>query len=1316
MFNFMRNKKVITLLFSLICLFIFSLPNFCKAMPPGTLLYRTTDDGKMFGYTKDSLIEIKSGVIKGINPGHVGIYIGQEAGVDYVVEALAGGIVKTKLEHFVNESLGERFLGAKIPEKLSPLQQAKVVNLAKNMANSSLAYDFDFKKQKGPKSGQWTCVGLAEKVYESANIANPLNLDLLEYDPEKYAINITPDGFDNYSLFNNEGDCFSLDKEFSLVAPRTNIILPLSEKYGFNSGLIYKGERYIFFPYTQYLQKTLKDVVVDKKISSSFDSTEIRGGFKSSALVLRWSLINNPVSAVKIAWDNLKEKSTSLISGLKTAAALASDKLFSGNKKESLIVDNKKNDNFNSQGGEDLKSSFLSIGEVKVAEKKVSNKEEKTSLSNNTKIEGKNKNNITSLIVANSNAEADKKNEEDVKKNDNSEQFFSFETKTKEEFKTNNNSSIKNSLPATSSIVSKNEVIKEDKAEVIKNDRAIESIKISKIYSTLNDDFIELYNPNNFSVDLLESSYRLEKAKTGIDPSIMIRIGNLADGSYPGGTTIPANGYYLIVKDSASSYYLDKADAIASRGDFSLTGLNQTVYLGVGAISSYYDEDIVDVVGFGPGAKYYLGSGPAPKIEDYHFLNRVAYKNNNRLDYNLLLSAEPAAVSAWQLQNSQESQLTGDSNNPVVPVVEVNKDDESDEDKEGESGEGDNEVVEEPVLVNGPSEEEIEKAIKKVLIKKIGVFGNDDYIEIFNYSEIDLDLAEHNFRLEKSKTTLAPLIMLRIGNLNDASYPGGTIIPANSSYLIVRDSANERFLNIADAIVTRKDFNLFSSGYSIYLGRGPISSPDDKDIIDLLGYGPDSLYYLGSAPALAIKDGFFLERFSFSNNNYSDFALIRDEYYEIEEEDEVEEGEVNDLAFVFPDTQTSANLKYLWNFDDCYEELGGEAVVGKWSCGRKFGYLPGNFTTDLDEELDLSSFSVGFYYKPDYYWPRIDLKMEKVSGGQVVIGVESGYLLVEGLPASGYFYLDTDFEDQWNYLTLVINQSEGYWSVFSNGKQLMKKHFLAKLPMIKNLSLEGGGGSMYFEELAIWDRALSKEEIKEIIEKDIPFYPTEVRTKQEVPKLLHHWKFEEYGEEFVYDSIANQEMTLNSVYWGGRDNDNYAIAVDNNRYAELDFDQNFASQDLSFSFWYKNISHPDDGRINLELLEKRGEEEYKKFGLAVDNYRQNYLFNNKIGVISDGFDKAIPNDGKWHHLALVYDSYRYRLRFFVDTKEFAQISLIRMKDGNELINSLRIYSDSRSAAIDDLMIFTGSLRPIEIRYIYQTTKHEEWPYEDFWGL
>ncbi len=83
--------------------------------------------------------------------------------------------------------------------------------IALALSEYDFAYDLDFHNQKGPGDNEWTCVGLTEKVYESADINNPYDFSELKYD-NNYAVDITRDGYDDYSIYNSRGDV-SLDQE-----------------------------------------------------------------------------------------------------------------------------------------------------------------------------------------------------------------------------------------------------------------------------------------------------------------------------------------------------------------------------------------------------------------------------------------------------------------------------------------------------------------------------------------------------------------------------------------------------------------------------------------------------------------------------------------------------------------------------------------------------------------------------------------------------------------------------------------------------------------------------------------------------------------------------------------------------------------------------------------------------------------------------------------------------------------------------------------------------------------------------------------------
>ncbi|MFA6416882.1 MAG: LamG-like jellyroll fold domain-containing protein [Patescibacteria group bacterium] len=678
----MRIKIIFKILVPVIIILGFS--KSASALTPGALVYRTSSDGKMYGYSGNSLLEIsEKGILEHINSGHVGIYIGQENGDDYIIEALAGGIVKTPARYFVNDANQEKLLGAKLPFQATPLELAKAVKIANNLVGKKLGYDFDFKTQKGPNDGDWTCVGLTEKIYESANVSNPNNLGSLEYDSNYYAVDITPDGFDNRSFVGNEGDCFSTTAEFSKIAARRELRLPLPEIVGFNAGLEYAGERYIFLPYTQFVQPSLRNEIIDVNLKTFFDDTKIRGKLPTNSLILRWSLINNPISSFKIiaseiggAIISLKEK---IFGATDSEAVVLDDNVMDENNQPSTdleIADDANHlplINVNTVTDSELSTEEPLSGDVGVADVKASG----INMSYNANTEN-----------ANPESEVNQDNNEtlnpkvvmaSISPAEVISELPSPTTKIITAAKISSSSAANNSASGTSNNLSNgvSKIVAGVKLATSNtgNQSSTETPSsyeplalISKVYSTENNDFVELYNPTNYDFDLAEAGFRLERAKTAADPSLIMRIGNASDGLYPGGTVIKAKGYYLIVRDDANSFYKNIADAVASRTDFSWTASGYTIYLGKGAISSSVDEDIIDAVGFG-AATYFRGSASAPKIEDNYVLNRVHEYHDNSKDFNLIISNDPGInwnegdSGSGNNSNNESNQSSGDGNN-----------------------------------------------------------------------------------------------------------------------------------------------------------------------------------------------------------------------------------------------------------------------------------------------------------------------------------------------------------------------------------------------------------------------------------------------------------------------------------------------------------------------------------------------------------------------------------------------------------------------------------------------------------------------------
>lgn len=1096
-------------LFLVSLFFFYFLANPALALEPGTILYRTSSDGKMYGYSSKELIKEKNGIISNIYSGHTAIYIGQEDGVDYVVEALGSGIVKTPAHYFINENNDEGLVAAKIPKAATSWQRAKAVAIAKYLASIDLAYDFNFSAQKGPWSGDWTCVGLSEKIYESANASNPERLGSLEYEPSYYAVDITPDGYDGDSIYNEKGDCFSTRREFSKIARRVTTILPLPEIIGYNAGIEYKGGRYLFLPYTQAAQPTLADVPVDIDLSSAFPEEAVRGKVNNLALVLRWSLIDNPVSSVK----NI---TTKIESGLKS--------LFAGQKREDELV-------WAETSGDDKKEINGIVNEV--AEK-----------------------------------------------------------------------------------ISQFSVVK---------------------------------NPD-------------------LEPS----------SSAP------------VVKDSGSS-------------------VTKTI----------------------PAPSSSSLSSPA-KIEDDIFsaarplVNSESTSSSSPVSSPVVNSAVKKNLAIWSPVAAKLSTTTEQSQVELKPVEQVES-------------------------------EKAEEATLTLVLSRLHTNGDDDWLEIWNYGEQDLDLASRKIRLEKSRTALDPGIILRFDSPSDASFPGGTLIRAGEPYRVVRDDASAELKAAADAIASRADFTFSDNAYTIYLAAGAVSSPDDADIIDFLGYG-EAKYYEGSAPAPALTAGYLLRRKAKANttladilnggnqaswppvydndNNASDWLLwplggsLPEEENEEEEEEEnnnesesnEEEEEGNNISdeetpfSVLPGID-SPGLWRLWSFSDCSGSttlemvseqvnkslsLNGSWAIGRWGCGY---ILPtaemGLVTADLEPALSGENFSLAFQFQGDGDYANshfaFNNQAENIS---LRFELGAGRMAFFGFPGlAGQYQIPNYMDGVWHHGALVWNALGEYWAFYVDAEELFRVDFSGFAPGFDSLSLGAFAGKFIIDDLALWNRALSLVELQALASATLPLGPQKSRAPIPELSLRHAWNFDEASGSIAEDSVGNIDWELpeGALVYSGVSGKALNFPPSGTYYS-LNI-PTLKTNNFSTSWWWQNqATSPYSGRLHLDL----NDGDQRLAGLVLDTRQQRLLYNDKSELWADNHE-VFPDDNAWHHFALVYDDYDYLWQLFVDGVLKLEARRLPLLAGGE-ISRINFSSSSDNYKLDNFKVWQGRLDAAKVWSEYQAER------------
>jgi len=147
--------------------------------------------------------------------------------------------------------------------------------------------------------------------------------------------------------------------------------------------------------------------------------------------------------------------------------------------------------------------------------------------------------------------------------------------------------------------------------------------------ATTKDDWMELYNPNDFDVDI--SGWSMQRSsKTGIMYKKNFDIGN----------KIISNGYFLIVRNDASQELLDMADMTASVLQLSSDG---TVYLvkNQEEILDKSDADITDKVGWGEAFDYENSPALIPDKNKSITRTAGADTDNNSVDFIIIDTPTP---------------------------------------------------------------------------------------------------------------------------------------------------------------------------------------------------------------------------------------------------------------------------------------------------------------------------------------------------------------------------------------------------------------------------------------------------------------------------------------------------------------------------------------------------------------------------------------------------------------------------------------------------------------------------------------------------
>lgn len=566
-----------------------------------------------------------------------------------------------------------------------------------------------------------------------------------------------------------------------------------------------------------------------------------------------------------------------------------------------------------------------------------------------------------------------------------------------------------------------------------------------------------------------------------------------------------------------------------------------------------------------------------------------------------------------------------------------------------------------------------------LLISQVARTPAGAFVELYNPTERSIYLAGSALETSASAGILW-------SSLISGSFSSAALVPPHGYYLIasagLSDAWPDAFL---DATALPAD-----SGHIRVRGA-------DGAEIDRIGYGTAALPEGRAAPSLTQTQG--LERKATvlstaatiqlaegngldSNDNHYDFFIQPQPH---------PRGSQNRSG----NERLGDNLEYLWHFDECAgatrDSLNGLVLtepsawtVGRFGCGVAQSW---NGATHIrwrfPKPLAVSEFTVSMYVQAPGnssgiiwlldgtgnfragFWPN-------PSNARVVHN-GNYFALAKGVPA-----------ERWVLTTMVYSANYLAWYLDGELVQKIPGDFRVTNPLAE-IMIAQESGPWLVDEVGIWSRALSSGEIAAQVSTQI--IPHALRPLPENPQMVHHWSFDEETGAAL-DSAAGTVIpnVFRTEGWQG------LAAYFNWRgeyKASVDIPA-LSAMDMSLSYWRRDgpLGGGGSGGIALGNKSLSG----IAFG-AAGGFEHSYMFHNS------GYEELpplIPHDDRWHHITVVYDSYAYQLRYYLDGQRQAVRPAIWL---HLPFDYMAINETQGTFTVDELTIWRGALNDAEIEQL-----------------
>jgi hypothetical protein len=555
-----------------------------------------------------------------------------------------------------------------------------------------------------------------------------------------------------------------------------------------------------------------------------------------------------------------------------------------------------------------------------------------------------------------------------------------------------------------------------------------------------------------------------------------------------------------------------------------------------------------------------------------------------------------------------------------------------------------------------------------------GVLGSgDEFIELYNPSASALAL--NGYKLQKKSQ--AGIIWLDVGGL---SVFQNIVIPARGYILI---SGNDYSYQVDSDIRISEELAYDINGHIRIID-------EDSEEVDRLGYGSASSPEGLAAPTL--NQGFSLQR----KAQYSSTALSLQNY---PFQGNSYDSDYNLFDFVLQNivvprashnqpittNNLEEGLQNIWHFDECngdtFDSINTSSpyhtvnwVVGKYGCGlTQSWYTQDQVSWDLVRPIITSEVTISFYMQQSAYGSAGNiwfLNSESNAG----VGIKISAYGTSPLFNSEEIVLNTPLPSTGDWHNISLVYSRNYLGYYVDG--ILKKKILGDYRLNQSLYKLIIGQASYpwkFDEIAVWDRALSSEEIAASLNDQLS--PHILRPPQSLAHLVHFWNFD--NETSVIDSINGAQINDPEIIPGRLGE---GLHISWQRTLPDATISNIVSKDVSISYWRKKGLIGNGGGAVLITNHQTG----RRFGMGGGYGESYYHFNESVEALGC----YIPADDDWHHITLVYDSYLYQIRYYIDGILESVREQVWFWGG---FDRLVVGEQQYSFIIDDLKIWEGAL-------------------------